>query len=67
MIYIQIPDKEDAQAFVILAKSGFPVVCLADNTYRIRDEHLKLLKRDGIAFKKLAPSKIPIPKPALVT
>jgi len=67
MIYIQIPDKEDAQAFVILAKSGLPVVCLADNTYGIRDEHLKLLKRDGIAFKKLEPSKIPIPKPALAT
>lgn len=65
MIYIQIPDKQDARAFVILAKSGSPVVCLADNTYGIRDEQLKLLKRERIGFKKLEPNKVPIPKPAL--
>jgi hypothetical protein len=53
MIYIQIAEKHDAKAFLILAKSGYPVVCLAQNTYVVRDEHLKILKRKGIAFKKL--------------
>src|SRR5882672_7738530 len=28
MIYIQIPEKQDARGFLILAKSGYPVVCL---------------------------------------
>ena len=65
MIYIQISDKQDARGFVILAKRGFPVVCLAGNTYGVRDEQLKLLKRKRISFKKLEPSKIPIPNPAL--
>jgi len=65
MIYIQIPDKQDAKAFLALAKSGSPVVCLPKNTYGVRDEHLKILKRKKISFKKLQPSKVPVPKPAL--
>ena len=53
MIYIQIPEKQDAKAFILLAKSGFPVVCLPENTYSVRQEHLNLLKRNRIPFKKL--------------
>jgi len=65
MIYIRIPQKQDAKGFLILAKSGFPVVCLPENTYGVRDEHLKLLKRKRIPYKKLEASKIRMPKPAL--
>jgi hypothetical protein len=65
MIYIQLSDKQDAKGFLLLAKSGFPVVCLPENTYGVREEHLKLLKRKRISFKKLEASKIPMPKPAL--
>ncbi len=53
MIFIQIPENQDAKAFLVLAKSGFPVVCLPENTYGVREEHLKLLKRKRIPFKKL--------------
>jgi len=65
MIYIQVPEKQDAKAFLVLAKSGFPAVCLPENTYGVRDEHLKLLRRKRINFKKLDASKIGMPKPAL--
>jgi hypothetical protein len=65
MIYIRIPEKQDAKAFLVLAKSGFPVVCLPENTYGVRDEHLKLLKHKRIPFKRLEASKIPMPRPAL--
>lgn len=65
MIYIQIPEKQDAKGFLLLAKSAFPVVCLPENTYGVREEHLKLLKRKRISFKKLEASKIRMPKPAL--
>ena len=65
MIYIQIPEKQDAKGFLLLAKSGFAVVCLPKNTYGVREEHLKLLKRKRITFKKLEASRIRMPKPAL--
>jgi len=65
MIYIQVPETRDAKAFLLLAKSGFPVVCLPKNTYGVREEHLKLLRRKRISFKKLEASKIRMPKPAL--
>jgi hypothetical protein len=53
MIYIRIPEKHDAKAFVLLAKSGFPVVCLPESKYGVREEHLKLLRRKRIAFRRL--------------
>ncbi len=53
MIYIQIPEKYDAKAFLLLAKSGFPVVCLPESTYGVREEHLTLLRRKRVAFKRL--------------
>ncbi len=65
MIYIQVSGKQDARAFVALAKSGSPVVCLPENTYGVRDEHLKILRSKKISFKKLSPSQVPVPKPAL--
>ena len=65
VIYIQVSDKQDAKAFLALAKSGSPVVCLANNTYGVRDEHLKILKSRRITFKRLPANKVPVPQPAL--
>jgi hypothetical protein len=65
MVYIRVSDKQDATVFLALAKSGSPIVCLPENVYGVRDEHLKILKRKKISFKKLAPGKVPVPKPAL--
>jgi hypothetical protein len=54
MIYIQIPERHDAVGFLALAKSGIPVSCLPQNSYGVQQEHLKILKRAKIPFKKLA-------------
>ena len=54
MIYIRLSEKQDAKGFLVLAKSGSPVVCLPENTYGVREEHLKLLKRKRISFTKSA-------------
>lgn len=64
-IYIQIPERHRADAFLLLIKSGFSVVCLAGKIYGVRDEHLKFLKRKRIPFKKLNASKLRIPTPRL--
>jgi hypothetical protein len=65
MIYIQIPERHRADAFLLLVKSGFSVVCLAGKIYGVREEHLKFLKRKRIPFKKLDASKIRMPEPSL--
>ena len=65
MIYIQIPERHRADAFLLLVKSGFSVVCLAGKIYGVREEHLKVLKHKRIPFKKLDASKIRIPEPSL--
>jgi len=65
MIYIQIPEARRPDALLILIKSCFPIVCLAGKIYGVRDEHLKILKRKRISFKKLNASKIRIPEPSL--
>jgi hypothetical protein len=52
MIYIRIPEKHDAVGFVALAKSGIPVSCLPRNSYGVQPEHLKILKRKKIPFKR---------------
>ena len=65
MIYVQISDKDDAKAFLMLAKSGSPVICMLNNIYGVDDEHLKILRRKRISFKKLQASRIPIPNAAL--
>jgi len=65
MIYIQIPEKRDAQGFLLLAKSGTPVSCLADNIYGVSPDHIKMLKRKKIPFKKLAPKDVRLPKSSL--
>ncbi len=65
MTYIQIPERHRADAFLLLVKSGFSVVCLAGKIYGVREEHLKFLKRKRIPFKKLDASKIRIPEPSL--
>ena len=53
MVYIQIPDDQDAVGFLALAKSGISVSCFPDNTYGVRAEHLKILRGLKISFKKL--------------
>ena len=65
MTYIQIPERHRADAFLLLVKSGFSVVCLAGKIYGVREEHLKFLKRKRIPFKKLDAGKIRIPEPSL--
>jgi hypothetical protein len=62
MIYVRIPEKHDAKGFLLLAKSGAPVGCLPDNTYRVTPEHLKILKRKRIPFKKLPTNRVRLPK-----
>ena len=53
MIYIQIPEQQDATGFLALAKSGTTVACFPENSYGLQPEHLNLLKRLGVPFKKL--------------
>jgi hypothetical protein len=65
MIYIRIPEKHDAVGFVALAKSGIPVSCLPRNAYGVQQEHLNILKRKKIPFKRLDVKDIPLPKPSL--
>ena len=64
MIYIQILEKHDGIAFLTLAKSGTAVVCLPENTYGVQREHLTLLRRKHIPFKKLENNTIRWPKPS---
>jgi len=66
MIYIQIPEKFDARGFLLLAKSGIPVYCLAKNIYGVRQEQLKLLKNKKILFKTLNSHQIRLPKVSAV-
>jgi hypothetical protein len=63
MIYIQIP-KDNGAGFLALAKSGASVLCLPDDTYGVSPEHLKLLRRKHIAFKKLEANTVRIPRPS---
>jgi hypothetical protein len=65
--YIQISEKHDARGFLALAKSGIPVSCLPKNIYGVHPEHLKLLRRKRVPFKKLEASKIRIPQPSLAS
>ena len=61
MIYIRIPEKQDAKGFLLLAKSGAPVTCLPDNVYGVNTEHIKLLKRKRIPFKNWPPKAYTFP------
>jgi hypothetical protein len=65
MIYIQIPEAHRTDALLMLVKSGLSIVCLPQKRYGVGEEHLKILKRKRIPFKKLDTSKIPMPKPSL--
>ena len=64
MIYIQIPEEHDAIGFLELAKSGSPVRCLPQNLYGVLDEHLRLLRRKRIPFKKLKANTVRLPNPS---
>ncbi len=63
--YIRISERYDAKGFLALAKSGVPVSCLSQNTYGVHPEHLKILKRKRIPFKKLEARNISLPRPNL--
>jgi len=63
MTYIQIPAAYRTDALLILVKSGFPIVCLPQKRYGVCEEHLNILKRKRIPFKKLDASKIRMPEP----
>lgn len=65
MTYIQINDRHDARGFLLLAKSGTSVSCLANNVYGVAAEHLRILKRNKIPFKKLAVKNVLLPKTPL--
>ena len=65
MIYIQIPEQYDAAGFLVLARSGTPVNCLAHNVYGVMPEHTKLLKRKKIRFKKIPTLNVRLPKSSL--
>jgi hypothetical protein len=53
MIYIQIPERYRADALLMLVKDGLSIVCLPQKRDGVRQEHLKILKRKRISFKKL--------------
>ena len=65
MIYVQIPEKHDAKGFLLLAKSGTAVSCLAENIYGVNPEHIKILKRKRIPFRKLSAKNVHLPKSSL--
>ena len=65
MVYIQIPEKYDAAGFLTLAKSGTPIHCLADSIYGVRPDHIKILKRKRIPFKKLDAKNVHLPSSSL--
>ena len=65
MIYVQIPEKRDAEGFLLLAKSGASVTCLPGNIYGVAPEHIKLLKRKKIPFKTLPAKHVRLPKSSL--
>ena len=64
MIYIQIPKDDNAVGFLALAKSGTSVLCLPENTYGVSSEHLTLLRRKRIPFKKLESNTVRLPRPS---
>lgn len=64
MIYIQIPKDDNAIGFLTLAKSGTSVLCLPEETYGVLPEHLKLLRRKRIPFKKLESNTVRLPRPS---
>jgi hypothetical protein len=65
MIFIHISEKHDARGFLLLAKSGTPINCLPNNVYGVTPDHIKLLKRKQIAFKKLPAKSVRLPKTPL--
>ena len=65
MIYVQLLEKHDAKGFLLLAKSGVPISCLPDNIYGVIPDHIKILKRKRIPFKKLTAKNVHLPKSSL--
>ncbi len=65
MIFIQLSEKYGPKGFLILAKSGSPIVRMPNNTYGVQQKHLKLLTSKKIPFKKLPPDSVPLPEVSL--
>jgi hypothetical protein len=53
VIYIQISDRNRAEALLLLLRGGFSVTCLAGKVYGVHESHLGFLKRKRIPFKKI--------------
>jgi hypothetical protein len=62
MFYIRISEPYRSDALLMLVKSGVPIVCLPQKKYGVREEHVKLLRRKRIPFKKLDAKKIRMPE-----
>ena len=65
MVFVQIREKHDGKGFLLLAKSGSPIICLPDNVYGVGKEHLKLLKREKVSYKRLPAHSVRLPKASL--
>jgi len=65
MTYIQLSEKHDANGFLALAKSGTAVYCLAGNIYGVRLDHIKILRRKRIPFKRLNARDVHLPRSSL--
>jgi hypothetical protein len=65
MTYIHIPNQYDAEAFLLLAKSGVAVQCFAENVYGIQQEHLTILKNANIPITFLQTRDVHLPKTSL--
>jgi hypothetical protein len=65
MVFIRLSEKCDARGFLVLAKSGFPIVCLPDNVYGVGKEQLKLLKQQKMSYKTLPANSVRLPKVSL--
>lgn len=65
MISIQIANKQEAKALLILIKSGFAFQCFPESVYRVSSDQMQLLKRNKIVFKRLKDNRIPLPKTSL--
>ncbi|MDZ7290413.1 MAG: hypothetical protein ONB44_14510 [candidate division KSB1 bacterium] len=62
MIYIQIPEKQDAKGLYVLMTNG-TVKCLPDNVYIINKDQLKLLDKHKIRYKRLKPGDVKLTEP----
>ena len=56
---------EVGQDIKLLYHRGTPVYCLAGNIYGVRPDHIKILRRKRIPFKRLNARAVHLPKSSL--